>query len=438
MAHIFVLDTNKQPLDPVHAGRARLLLKQGKAAVYRRYPFSIILKRAVEKPDPHPLRIKLDPGSKTTGIALVNDANGAVVWAAELTHRGLQITRALHKRRAARRNRRQRKTRYRKPRFENRRKRKGTLPPSQESRVCHILTWVRRLMRLCLVNAISQELVRFDTQALEHPDIEGVEYQQGQLAGYEVREYVLLKWNHQCAYCDAREVPLELDHIYPRSRNGSGRVSNLTLACHDCNQRKSNQDIHAFLKHDPDRLARILAHMKARLVDAAAVNTTRWVLFELLKACGLPVECGSGGRTKYNRETLGLPKTHWVDAACVGASTPEHLDVQGVVPLQITAKGHGNRQMCRMDQYSFPRSAPKQYKRVQGFQTGDLVRAVVPGGKKTGTYLGKVAVRTSGSFNIATSHGTAQGINHRFCRLIARADGYSYYQRKEGAFPPAS
>jgi hypothetical protein len=163
MAHVFVLDTNKQPLDPVHAGRARLLLKQGKAAVYRRYPFSIILKRAVEKPDPHPLRIKLDPGSKTTGIALVNDANGAVVWAAELTHRGLQITRALHKRRAARRNRRQRKTRYRKPRFENRRKRKGTLPPSQESRVCHILTWVRRLMRLCLVNAISQELVRFDT-----------------------------------------------------------------------------------------------------------------------------------------------------------------------------------------------------------------------------------------------------------------------------------
>jgi 5-methylcytosine-specific restriction endonuclease McrA len=438
MSHVFVLDSAKQPLEPVHPGRARLLLKQGKAAVYRRYPFSIILKCLAEQPVRHPLRVKLDPGSKTTGIALVDDADGAVVWAAELTHRGQQITRTLDKRRAARRSRRQRKTRYRKPRFENRRKRKGTLPPSQESRVCNILTWVRRLMRLCPVNAISQELVRFDTQALEHPDIEGVEYQQGQLAGYEVREYVLLKWNHQCAYCDAREIPLELDHISPRSRSGSNRVSNLTLACHDCNQRKGNQDIRAFLKHDPARLARIQAHRKAPLRDAAAVNTTRWVLFERLKALGLPVECGSGGRTKYNRETLGLPKTHWLDAACVGASMPERLDVQGVVPLQIMAKGHGSRQMCRMDQYGFPRTAPKQHKRVQGFQTGDLVRAVVPAGKKAGTYLGKVAVRTSGRFNIATSHGTIQGINRRFCRLIARADGYSYYQRKEGAFTPAS
>ncbi len=438
MSHVFVLDCAKQPLDQVHPGRARLLLKQGKAAVYRRYPFCIILKHLVERPMRHPLRVKRDPGSKTTGLALVNDADGAVVWAAELTHRGQQITRALHKRRATRRNRRQRKTRYRKPRFENRRKRKGTLPPSQESRVCNTLTWVCRLMRLCPVNVISQELVRFDTQALENPDIEGVEYQQGQLAGYEVREYVLLKWNHQCAYCDAREIPLELDHIYPRSRNGSNRVSNLTLACHGCNQRKSNQDIHAFLKHDSARLARILVHMKAPLKDAAAVNTTRWALFERLKACGLPVECGSGGRTKYNRETLGMPKTHWADAACVGASTPERLDVQGVVPLQITATGHGNRQMCRMDRYGFPRTAPTRHKCVQGFQTGDLLRAVVNDGKKAGTYLGKVAVRTSGSFNIATSHGTAQGINHRFCRLIARADGYSYYQRKEGAFPPAS
>jgi len=212
MSQVFVLDANKQALNPIHPGRARLLLKQGKAAVYRRYPFTIILASAVEQPPLHPLRIKVDPGSQTTGIALVNDLTGEVVWAAELAHRGEQIKRGLDKRRAIRRSRRQRKTRYRKPRFANRRKRTGTLPPSLESRVCNVLTWVRRLMRLCPVTAISQELVRFDTQALEHPDIEGVEYQQGQLSGYEVREYALLKWNHQCAYCDARGVPLELDH----------------------------------------------------------------------------------------------------------------------------------------------------------------------------------------------------------------------------------
>src|SRR5213080_1578014 len=191
MNQVCVLDTTKQPLNPVHPGYARLLLKQGKAAVYRRYPFTIRLSRRVEQPILSPLRIKVDPGSKTSGLALVNDASGDVVWAAELTHRGEQIKRNLDRRRAVRRKRRQRKTRYRKPRFTNRRKRKGTLPPSLESRVSNVVTWVYRLTN------ISQELVRFDTQALENPDIEGAQYQQGTLAGYEVREYVLLKWNHQ-------------------------------------------------------------------------------------------------------------------------------------------------------------------------------------------------------------------------------------------------
>ena len=88
MSNVFVLDTNKQPLDPVHPGRARILLDSGKAAVFKRYPFTIILKAAITEPEVHPLRIKIDPGSQTTGIALLDDGAGAVVWAAELTHRG--------------------------------------------------------------------------------------------------------------------------------------------------------------------------------------------------------------------------------------------------------------------------------------------------------------------------------------------------------------
>jgi len=438
MSKVFVIDTNKQPLNPLHPGRARLLLKQGKAAVYRRYPFTLILKCAVEQPHLEPLRVKIDPGSKTTGIALVNDGSSEVVWAAELMHRGEQIKRDMDKRRALRKSRRQRKTRYRKPRFNNRRKRKGTLPPSQESRVCNVLTWIRRLMRLCPLGAISQELVQFDTQALERPDIEGVQYQLGTLAGYEVRAYVLLKWNHQCAYCDARQVPLELDHLHPRSKLGSNRVSNLVAACKPCNQRKGNQDIREFLKEQPQRLARILAQAKTPLRDAAAVNATRWALYERLKELGLPVECGSGGLTKFNRITRDLPKTHWCDAVCVGRSTPEHLVIVNVVPLHITATGHGSRQMCRMDEYGFPRTKPKGARRVKGFQTGDLVRAAVSSGSKQGTYVGKVAVRTRGVFNIKTAQGTVTDIHYRFCTLIARSDGYSYHFRKETALPPAA
>jgi len=108
------------------------------------------------------------------------------------------------------------------------------------------------------------------------------------------------------------------------------------------------------------------------------------------------------------------------------------------VPWQIMATGHGNRQMCRMDRFGFPRTGPKRHKRVKGFQSGDLVRAVVPSGTKRGTYVGKAAVRASGRFNITTSHGTIQGIAHRCCTLIARSDGYSYTQGKERLLPPVT
>ena len=438
MSQVFVVDSTKQPLDPVHPGRARVLLTAGKAAVYRRFPFTIILKRAVEQPVVQPLRLKIDPGSKTTGLALVNDASGEVVWAAELRHRGDQIKRDLDKRRAVRRSRRRRKTRYRAPRFDNRRNKVGALPPSLASRVCNVATWVARVLRRARVEAITQEVVRFDTQALEDPQIEGAEYQQGTRAGYEIREYVLLKWDHRCAYCDARGVPLELDHLHPRARQGSNRVSNLVAACRPCNQRKGNQEVGDFLKNEPERLARILRQVKAPLRDAAAVNATRFALYERLTAFGLPVERGSGGLTKFNRVRRGLPKAHWLDAACVGSSTPEQLHVTQVVSLQIVATGHGSRQMCRMNRFGFPRTGPKQHKRVSGFQTGDLVRAVVVGGAKRGTYVGKVAVRTRGSFNITTAQGVVTDIHHRWCRLIARADGYTYQQRKEAALPQSS
>lgn len=450
MSHVFVVDTNKRPLDPVHPGRARLLLTQGKAAVWRRYPFTIRLTTAVEHPQVEPLRLKVDPGSKTTGLALVNDATGQVVFAAELTHRGATIKKALDQRRAVRRGRRQRKTRYRQPRFSNRRRKAGWLPPSLESRVSNITTWVARLRRLAPVATLSMELVKFDTQAMQHPDITGTEYQQGTLYGYEVREYLLEKWGRRCAYCDAEHVPLQVEHIQARARGGSDRVSNLCLACAPCNDAKDTQDIRAFLSRKPERLLRILAQAKAPLSDAAAVNTTRWALYERLQAIGLPVECGSGGLTKCNRSQRGFPKTHWLDAACVGRSTPATLTSTGVVPLVMTATGHGCRQMCLMDKRGFPRTKPKQARRVKGFQTGDLVRAVVPSGKKAGTYVGRVAVRGTGSFNITTTQGTVEGIGHRYCTVLHRSDGYRYARvardghtrpspapQKEGLLPPS-
>jgi len=175
---VFVLDKNLNPLDPCHPARARELLQKGRAKVFKRYPFTIILQdRTVEESTVHPHRIKIDPGSKTTGIAVIQDESGRVTNALEISHRGQQIKDALLARRALRRGRRSRKTRYRKPRFLNRTRKQGWLPPSLESRIANIETWVRRIRKLCPVTAISQELVKFDLQQMQNLEISGVEYQ---------------------------------------------------------------------------------------------------------------------------------------------------------------------------------------------------------------------------------------------------------------------
>jgi len=452
MSKVFVLDIKKRPLAPTHPARARQLLKKGKAAVYRQYPFTIILKREVSEVDNQPLRLKIDPGSKVTGLAILNNRTGEVVWAAELQHRGQQIKKSLEKRRAIRRSRRNRKTRYRKPRFNNRTRKigrclghqqspPGWLPPSISSRVYNIQTWVTRLRKYCPIKAISLELVKFDTQAMQNPEISGVEYQQGELFGYEVREYLLEKFLRRCAYCGKENIKdLEVEHIIPKTRGGSNRVSNLTIACKGCNLRKGNLTAEEF------GYPFVQEQAKKPLKDVAAVNATRWEIYRQLQTIGLPIEVGTGGRTKYNRQKKKLPKTHWLDAVCVGASTPENLTVEGMFatlsgyfvnrhPLSIVATGHGSRQMSRMDRFGFPRTTAKRFKRVHRFQTGDMVKSVVPIGKKTGTYVGCIAVRTSGSFNIKTETGTIQGISHRYCYLLQRADGYNYKERGT-ALPP--
>lgn len=430
MQRVFVLDNQKQPLSPCSPARARMLLSDGKAAVYRRFPFAIILKDRTGG-EVQPVELKLDPGSKTTGIALVAEVNSGkvTVFAAELHHRGAAIKKALLDRRMLRRNRRARKTRYRAPRFDNRTRSNGWLPPSIQSRVNNALTWAKRLCRLCPITTVAVETVRFDMQQMVNPEISGVEYQQGTLAGYELREYLLEKWQRRCAYCDAENVPLEIEHVVPRSKGGSNRASNLTLSCRDCNEAKGNRSIQEFLATKPELLKKILVGLKRPLHDAAAVNAARYALGSALKTLGLPVSFWSGGRTKFNRTGQHYPKAHWIDAACVGETgAAVNLDPEQR-PFSIVASGRGSRQMCRMDKYGFPRTGPKGARTVKGFKTGDLVQAVVLSGKKAGTHLGRVAVRSTGSFNVTTASGTVQGISHQHCRRLHRADGYGYHHK---------
>jgi 5-methylcytosine-specific restriction endonuclease McrA len=427
MQRVFVLDHNKQPLMPCHPARARKLLKNKTAAVYRHYPFTIILTQRIGG-DLQPIEIKFDPGSRTTGIALVGHFNrgSEVIWAGNLNHRGPQIKKDLNSRRAVRRQQSNRKTRYRPARFLNRRRLKGWLPPSLQSRVNNVKNWLVKLSRLTPLTFIAVETVRFDMQKLQNPEIAGIEYQQGELAGYELREYLLEKWDRQCAYCGAKNVPLEIEHIQARSNGGSNRVSNLTLACKPCNQQKGNQDIKVFLKRKPKRLKKIQAQAKAPLKDAAAVNATRYATGNALKGFGLPTTFSSGGQTKFNRIKQKYPKDHWIDAACVGKTGNPVIIPQTLTPLIITANGRGSRQKCRVNQYGFPRTGPKQHKQVNGFQTGDIVKAIITKGKKIGTYIGRIAVRATGQFNIAVSGKKILKISYKYCQLLQKSDGYNY------------
>ena len=418
---VFVLSTDGQPLDPCHEARARKLLKAGRAAVWKRYPFTIRLKDCLAaEAITHEHRLNIDPGSKTTGIAIVQEGTARVVWAGELTHRGQQIRDALLRRRQIRRSRRQRKTRYRPARFLNRRRRAGWLAPSLAHRVLTTQTWTRRLRALCPITAISMELVRFDTQAMEHPEIAGVEYQRGTLFGWEVWNYLLAKWGHRCAYCGATEVRLEQEHLIPRSRGGSDRITNLTIACRPCNERKGNQTAIEF------GFPHLMAQAKAPLKDAAAVNSVRWAIYQRLLATRLPIEIGTGGRTKWNRARLGYDKTHWRDAAVVGASTPDDLRVAVASVLLIASTGHGSRQMCGTNKHGFPIRHKRKQKRWFGFLTGDLVRAVIPGGKYAGTHVGRIAVRSRPAFKL-----NGFDVHPKYLRLVQCADGYAYATQAE-------
>lgn len=421
MQRVFVLDKNRQPLMPCTPARAKDLLKKKKAAVYRMQPFTIILKER-EGGDMQPIVLKIDPGSKTTGLALVATyrRGQVVVWGGELSHRGAKIKASLLSRRALRRGRRSRHTRYRAPRFDNRPKPQGWLPPSLLSRADNLSTWVRRLREKCPITSLSMELARFDMQAMQNPEISGVEYQQGALLGYEVREYLLEKFSRACVYCGARNTPLQIDHLLPRARGGSSRVSNLALACGPCNQKKGAKTAAEFGHPEVE------AQAKKPLRDAAALNATRWEIFQHLKDTGLPVEIGTGGRTKFNRTHNDYPKAHWIDAACVGVSGALVILNPLAPTMCIKAVGWGNRQMVRVDRFGFPRGKAKSLKHFQGFQTGDLVRALIPKGKYRGSHRGILAgVRATGILDLKTKSQKISAHVRNFT-LIQKMDGYTY------------
>jgi 5-methylcytosine-specific restriction endonuclease McrA len=421
---VFLIDANKTPMNPIHPAHAKKLLDANKAAVFRRYPFTLIMNRVVENIVTYPITLKIDPGSKVTGIALVNNRN-EVIFGMDLHHRGQTIKANLETRKGVRKGRRARHTRYRQARFINRKRPVGWLAPSLSHRVLTTETWVKRLCKYVPIANIIQELVRFDLQQVENPEISGVEYQQGELKGYEVREYLLEKWNRKCSYCGVENVPLQVEHIIPKGKGGTNRISNLCLACEKCNLKKGTQDIEKFLAKKPEVLKKIKAQAKQPLKDASAVNSTRWALFNTLKATGLPVATGSGGQTKFNRTRLQLPKEHWIDAACVGVV--DTLKLLTTKILEVKASGHGCRRVCRINKFGFPCTQPKQ--EFNHISTGDFVKVILYKSRKnveSGVYTGRVKTPSIKGCEVVINGFRVGFSTMADVKVIHFNDGYCY------------
>ena len=340
--YVLVVDSKGQPLMPCLSSRAKKLREHKRARIYRMQPFTIqILDRSINESVLQDTELKLDPGSKTTGMALC--VKGAlrgwfVAQAIHIEHRSSQIRDNLTSRRQIRHGRRARKTRYRAPRFNNRVRTPRTtqgysvwLAPSVVSRIENIVNLVAKFSKYFPVTTISGELNKFDTQKMMNGEISGVEYQRCTLYGFEVREYLLQKYQYTCVYCRkcvvgakaVKNIRLELDHVVPRSQGGSDRVNNLVLACHVCNQNKGNRSLQEFLKNKPAVLKRVQESLgkTVNLQDAAQMNTMRKELYQVLKnRIGLPVEGYTTSQTKYNRVHQRYSKDHWLDASCVGIS----------------------------------------------------------------------------------------------------------------------
>jgi len=392
--------------------------------VHRHRPFTVKLLNRVGG-NTQPVAVKIDPGYSTTGMAIVaHTGHGQrVMWAAELCHRGGVIKARMKDRRGVRRGRRTRKLRYRAPRFLNRRakynKVRKWLPPSMHSRLDNVTTWIRRLRSYVPITSISMELNKFDTQKLQNPLIAGVEYQHGTLFGREVWAYLLERWERKCAYCGAENIPLEREHIVPKSRGGTDRVSNLTLACHSCNQSKGQLTAAEFGHPEVQEAAQV------PLKAAAALTATRWALFEALQRTGLPLEVGTGGRTAYNRYQQRYSKEHWIDAACVGP-IGDDVDIRSITPLYIRAVGRGSRQVCMTDSHGFPIKHRARKRENNGFRTGDLVIAKPQRGRRAGRRYVSRAISNASTSSLCLSIERNFFVHHRHCTLLQRADGYEY------------
>ena len=414
------------PLGMAHPALARMWRKKRKTRMRRIAPMVVRLRCPHaeacflrHRGTGHDVRIGIDPGAKTSGLAVTID--GVVVWSAHIHHRSNVIRHRLQKRKEARSNRRCRRKRKadrpRKPaRWRHRKRPEGWLPPSVEHRVRSLMRWVDTLAAYAGAGAshltIVVEVCAFDAHKVLRPDVEGSDYQRGPLWRTNLRGLVMERDAERCVYCGAKN-PSTIDHVIPVSRGGPHGAWNRAAACAPCNHDKGNQPLEQWLEsaepatprrgapegNDKKRRAAVrrrakqtlkkihaLAEGKTGLAPMAAANVVAPVLARRLADRGIDVERVSGADTAAWRQHHGLEKTHAHDATCAALQhrTPRHGCTQ---PLNIKMTGRGRRLIIQRGPSGFPRlrkdgTIVDGYRKMPAIRTGDTVRIAGPGRRR--------------------------------------------------------
>lgn len=409
---VYVLNQNGQPLMPTkNYAKVRVLLKQGKAKVVNKCPFTIQLLYSSTNYT-QKVTLGVDSGSKHIGVsATIKDK---VLFEADVELRN-DIVDLLSTRRELRRSRRNRKTRYRKPRFNNRRRKDGWLAPSVKQKIDSHLTMVSKVCKILPISNIVVEVASFDIQKIKNPTISGTDYQQGeQLDFWNVREYVLFRDGHICQCCKgkSKDKILNVHHIESR-KTGSDAPNNLITLCETC-----HKGYHKGTVKLPKTIHRGMSFM-----DATFMGVMRWAFYNKLKKTYPNVSLTYGYITKNTRIENGLPKDHYIDARCIGGN-PNAVS-NGEVFYYKKVRCH-NRQIhkCKVLSGGIRKRNQATYY-VMDYRMYDKV-----------SYQGKPYIvfgrRNSGFFDIRTLDGTKVNkgsISYKKIRLIEPQSNYIVEKR---------
>ena len=400
---VYVQSIDGAPLMPCSEAKARHLLKQHRARRVRNTPFTIRLKSVV---DGHvqPVSLGVDPGYRHIGLSATTDDRVLFEAVAECR---TDIPKLMEKRRILRRSRRNRKTRYREPRYNNRvhSKNRGWLAPSVEQRIGYHIHLIDFVCRLLPISNIIVEKAKFDTHKIENPEVEGVGYQHGPQYGFEnVKEYVRCRDGYKCRKCGSK-THLEVHHIIQRKDGGTNHRDNLVTLCHNC---------HAALHRGEFTLSK----PKGGYKDSAFMNQMRNKLVERLETKdGNMVHTTFGYITRIERTVARLPKDHNIDARVISGNPKAKTD--GIV-WRITKHRCHNRKLHReVPAKHGRRQVAQAARRVFGFGLHDKV--VVVGSGQTCRISG---LRTRGYFALRTLNDDALlNPNYRRLKLLERAGG---------------